>query len=112
MNLLQETKEDIEKSGHTFADVIFIGSVDSGHCCTIAEFHDLADIEYDNGFGGQEVASDLKIVFSDGSSMWRGENDGSEWWEYSVPFEDPKKQKKIKKIIGGMWNNLQDLNEG
>ena len=110
-NLLKETKADIKNSGHKISDITFIGSIDSGYSCTWDEFLIIADIEYDNGFGGQEIASDLTIVFGDGSTMWRAEYDGSEWWEYSKPVEIPENQKKILKLNGGSWTNLKELHE-
>ena len=60
-NLLQETIQDIEKSGHKVSDIKFIGSISSGYSCTWDEFLALADIEYDAGFGGQEIARNDKI---------------------------------------------------
>ena len=110
-NLLKETIKDIENSGHKVSDITFIGSVVSGYSCTWSEFLTLADIEYHNGFGSQEIASDLTIVFSDGSTMWRAEYDGSEWWEYCKPVEIPENQKQILKLNGGMWDSLEDLHE-
>lgn len=92
-NLLSETLESIKNSGHTVKDIEFIGSNDGRYSMTWDEFSILADREYDNGFGGQEVVSDLVVKFRDGQTMWRGEYDGSEWWNYScplVPHPDPK----------------------
>lgn len=43
MNLLEETVEDIRHSGHTSDDIVFIGSLESGHACTwdnLDEIHD------------------------------------------------------------------------
>lgn len=40
----------------------------------------LASIDYDNGYGGQELFG--TIVFKDGTWLERGEYDGSEWWEH------------------------------
>jgi hypothetical protein len=99
MNLLKETRQDIELSGHTPEDIIFIGSEQTGHRCTWAEFEVLADVEYDAGFGAQEVASDLIIVFSDGARMWRHEYDGSEEWSYSFPFKEPAESKPIRRLV-------------
>ena len=110
-NLLQETIKDIENSGHDASDITFIGSLDSGYSCTWGEFLTLADIEYYAGYGGQEIASDLTIVFGDGSTMWRAEYDGSEWWEYSKPVNIPEKQKQILKLKGEYWTSLEDLHE-
>lgn len=113
MNLLKETKEDIASSGHTPDDVVFIGSRASGHQCTWAEFEKLANREYDSGFGAQEVASDLEVVFSDGSTMWRHEYDGSECWHFSKPFVAPEKTLPIRCLfvvpprVG--WETLGDI---
>lgn len=98
MNLLKETKDAIASSRHTEADIVFIGSEATGHECTWAEFCTLADVEYDAGFGAAEVAKDLCIVFSDGQKMWRGEYDGSEWWEHSTQFKRPEKALPIARL--------------
>lgn len=100
-NLLYETREAIEDSGRTIADITFIGSLDTGHRCTWAEFEQLADFSYDHGFGAQEIASDLTIVFSDGATMWRHEYDGSENWEYSRPVTIPEETHPIRSLGGG-----------
>lgn len=111
MNFLKETIDDIKDSGHSPDDIIFIGSEKSGHSCTWDDFCKLADNDYYNGFGGQSVAVDLIIVFSDGSTMWRGEYDGSEWWNYSKPFTMPEKLKKIKSLFPKeSWSDLEDFN--
>jgi len=95
MNLLEETIDCIERSGHNIEDIIFLGSEETGHSCSWEEFKKLADRSYDNDFGSAEVANDLIVVFSDGQKLWRGEYDGSEWWEFSTPFKKPKKLKPI-----------------
>lgn len=110
-NLLSETKEAIQRSGHTVTDIVFIGSVNTGHECTWDEFSLMADREYDSGFGAQEVASDLIVVFSDGQSMWRGEYDGSEWWEHNKPFKRPDVKLPIATLFGGMWSSVSDMNK-
>jgi hypothetical protein len=99
MNLLQETVEFINGIEQKTEDIIFIGSENSGHSCTWAEYEILANRRYDNGFGGQEVATDLIIVFSDGTRMWRNEYDGSEWWAHFPPFKAPTEAKPIKKLF-------------
>jgi hypothetical protein len=115
MNLLKETLNDIKESGNTIEDIVFIGSEDSGHSCTWDEFVILADHEYDSGYGAQEVADDLIIVFKNGSKMWRHEYDGSEWWQYSKPFTRPENKLPIKhlfvwQIDGIGWKSLNELN--
>ena len=41
------------------------------------------DIEYDPGYGGQELFG--RVLFSDNSWFKRGEYDGAEWWLYQYP---------------------------
>lgn len=51
------------------------------------DFLEAIDINYDNGYGGQELYG--IIWYEDGTWSERGEYDGSEWWEYkSVPEID------------------------
>lgn len=78
-NLLQETLNAIAAGGKTPADVRWVGSFDGRYTITWAEFEQLADIEYDSGYGGQEIANDLVVV---GDDWWltRSEYDGSECW--------------------------------
>lgn len=99
MNLLQETIEDIAQAGKTPENIVFIGSEETGHRCTWDEFRVLADVEYNGGFGSQKVASDLIIVFDDGSKMWRHEYDGSENWDYSTPFKVPAQTKSVNRLV-------------
>ena len=114
-NLLQETKEAIESSGHNETDVVFIGSEKSGHQCTWGEFCQLADVEYDSGYGSSQVAQDLIIVFCDGQKLWRGEYDGSEWWEHSTPFKRPDTTLPIQSVLCPEekvgWVDLAECNE-
>lgn len=109
MTLLTETKQAIKNSGHTPKDILFIGSEQTGHSCSWAEFQELAKVEYDGGFGAAAVGTDLIVAFTDGAKMWRGEYDGSEWWEYSTPFKMPAKLKPIKRLVGYYWPSLEDL---
>lgn len=111
-NLLNETKEAIERSNHKPTDIIFIGSEISGHSCSWEEFTSLANHTYDSGFGAQEVANDLIIVFNDGSRLHRREYDGAENWDYHRPFKMPKNTKPIKQLITSNigWENLAEMN--
>lgn len=47
----------------------------------------LREIEYDNGYGGQELYG--LIWFKNGDWAERGEYDGSEWWEYKTRPQIP-----------------------
>lgn len=114
-NLLAETLEAIEASGHSTEDIVFIGSLETGHRCTWLEYEALADAEYEYGYGAQLVASDLVIAFSDGQRMVRGEFDGSEYWDYRRPYIEPTIVKKITSLfvspphIG--WRTIEQINE-
>lgn len=101
MNLLSETLIKMEKYGKTFEDVdqvtwaviikrewkdgkpVFHSET---RWCTWETFAEVArTIDYDNGYGHQEIGESLEILFKDGSWMQRWEYDGSEGWEHVVP---------------------------
>jgi len=116
MNFLDETIDAILHSGHTLTDLMFIGSEavgDSpGYSCTWDEFRALANFDYDNGYGGQAIATDLIIMFTDGQKLWRNEYDGNEWWEFSHPFSPPNAPNPIQRVKGDMsWTSLHRLHE-
>lgn len=81
INFLDETKEAIAASGHRIKDIVFIGSRDSGYSCSWDTFKSIANKNYDNGYGGLDVAFDLEIVFSDGSWLERANTDSHEFWQ-------------------------------
>jgi hypothetical protein len=112
-NLLRETTNAIANSGHVIEDVVFIGSLNGEYRCTWDEFTILADVEYSSGYGAAEVATDLIVRFSDGKKMWRGEYDGSEWWEFDAPLvvDYTKPGRHITKLIGGMWRSVAQLHD-
>lgn len=61
------------------------------HSDFLTQIVDLQAINYDNGYGGQELFG--LIVFTNGSWIERYEYDGSEWWEYKeTPKRDDCKQ--------------------
>lgn len=110
MNLLTETIEAINEMGKTSYDVAWVGSLEFGWFLW-DDFAAVADIEYDAGYGGQEVASDLVVMFSDGEYMTRGEYDGSEWWEQHPQLIKPAIYRKPKRVVNGMWASLTEQNE-
>lgn len=113
VNLLEETKEAIEKARQCPENILFIGSPESGYECTWEEFLILANIEYENGYGNQEVATDLVIIFKNGDVMSRKEHDGKEWWDIPFNFVEQKRieKKPIKKLVGTLWPDLEGLNK-
>ena len=112
MNLLKETKRDIERFGKSPDDIEYIGSAD-GYCCTWAEFQTLAAIDYDRSYGAAEIATDLVILFRDRTWMERGEYDGSEWWDYRTPPVPPPadQRKPIAKLKDELWRTLKEIHE-
>ena len=85
-NLLTETIADLTSNNKKPSDVCWCGNEDSGWF-SWDKFAELANKQYDAGYGSSEVFDNLKIV---GKDWWleRREYDGSEWWVYK---EYPKK---------------------
>ena len=97
MNLWKETINKLESNRKSFDDVMIICGNDFQ--ITKDNFERIAKkTDYDNGYGGQEVAHDLKII-GDGFTMIRNEYDGSEWWEFISNEGIPKKIKAIKRLV-------------
>ncbi len=118
MNLLEETMKAIYSSGHTLGDVIFAGSMETGHRCNWLEFRELADVEYDADFGRQNVARDLIIVFSDGARLERADYDGQESWRLVKPFRMPAEVHPIRALVrsdpeknGSYAKTLAEINQ-
>lgn len=110
LNLLTETIAQIEESDHGVGDVAWVGSDDGRLALSWEEARPMLDVTYDAGFGGQEIASDLVVVFADGTWLERGEYNGSEWWEYRrVPQRQPESQ-PFGLVEGGLWQRLTGVN--
>ncbi len=110
-NLLKETKAELQTAGYTPEDIVFIGSRDGEYACSWEEFEKLANFNYDDGFGGQEIADDLLIRMRDGAFFCREEYDGSEWWEFwPVPkvVKNPRPITKLRRYPG---HNLSEIND-
>ena len=107
-NLLKETKDVLSGFGKTPNDIEWIGSEDG--YITLETFKRLADTNYDSGFGGAEVATDLIIVGKD-FYMTRGEYDGSEWWDYHSMdlFKKPDNELKVVRLTNGSWDSLKEM---
>lgn len=100
-NLLEETLERMKGVGLGPEDIVFIGSADNEYSMAgWREFRDLADVEYDDGYGAPEVATDLEIWFQDGTYFVRAEYDGSEWWDAVIPRANQESStKRITRLI-------------
>jgi hypothetical protein len=115
MNLLKETQDVLKQNEKTLDDVVWIGC--EGFKITKEQFIELADIDYDDDFGSQEVATDLIIVGEDWY-MTRGEYDGSEWWDFHTRPSDPGTTREIfaltvRQSVSGRvgWCDLDELNQ-
>jgi hypothetical protein len=78
INLYDEIIGALNNVGKTITDILWVGTK--------------KEIDYDNGFGGSIIATDLIIV---GVDWWlsREEYDGSEWWRYNAYPKKPKKKR-------------------
>ena len=112
MNLKNETLEMLNENGKRPEDVRWVGCKDFS--IPIPLFWELANQEYDNGFGAQKVAVDL-VVVGDGFWLERHEYDGSEWWEFKEGPAMPKEVRGVRTLIGRKpghwWSSLADINE-
>lgn len=111
-NLRNETLEVLSEYGKSWDDVLVICG--ESFQITKEQFLQLSDIEYYEGFGCQEVASDLMIV---GKDFWleRYEYDGAEHWEYkTMPDITNKPFIKINTLVCdykyGIGATLQEMN--
>ena len=109
-NLLRETISELKEYGKTLDDVVWIGEADrvsyyteeviDGYTISKSQFLELANRNYDAGYGGQEVNEHLLVV---GKDFWleRHEYDGMEWWEYKTQPIQPAKEKVITTLFPG-----------
>ena len=108
MNLKQETLQILERHGLSVDDIEWIGTREY----TIPFDRELSvlDVDYDNGFGGQEISEELIVV---GKYFWleRHEYDGSEWWEFKAMPIKPNEVRGYTKVEGGSWETLEEINE-
>ena len=96
-------------------DIDWIGSKDGKYVINWEQFKNLAaSIDYDAGFGSQEIARDLVVVFKDGDWLTRDEYDGAESWELQSL---PKRQLRSKPIYrlrideeGIGWRTIDYMN--
>lgn len=116
MNLLTETLDVMKEVGKTPDDVLYVKMTkDSGFwkefdynypseiLVDFDVFKELANKEYDNGYGSNNVNRSTAILFKDNSVMYRWEYDGAEGWTYiELPRTFPKKYDK-KLVSEFLW---------
>jgi len=109
-NLKAETIEVLWEHGLTTDDVLWAGTTE--FYIDLELFWTLADREYDEGYGWQEVATDLIVV---GAGWWleRHEYDGSEWWEFKSMPTKPPIRKSVQRVMRGAcgWETLANMND-
>lgn len=94
-NLYNEIEELLQNNALCIQDIKWIGN-NSFIFDNVDEALELFKlIDYDNGYGGEEIATDLIIV---GDKWWleRHNYDGSEWFEFKT--KPLKKTKHLKGI--------------
>jgi hypothetical protein len=96
INLLEETLQTLESHGKTESDVRWVGC--STHKVSWEDFKRVANVKYDCGYGGQEVAADL-IIVGDNWHLERRQYDGSEWWEFKRTPVEPPLMLELKALI-------------
>lgn len=108
-NLWEETIKTLSENGKTFDDVLFIQGDDFG--ITKENFEEVAKkSDYYAGYGSAKVAGDLVLV---GEGWWleRFEYDGAEGWSFKETPIRINETKEVKRLAGGMWNTLGELND-
>lgn len=106
--LIQETKDFMQAHGYSKEDIQWIGGRD--FTVPIDCFWKAKPQIYDAGYGSQEVAMDLVIVFKDGSWLERQEYDGSEWWAYKRCPSMPLRIEPVKKFTSTYDSTLARIN--
>lgn len=108
MNLLKETIAVLANHAKGPKDVLWVGSYNGLISGTWDAFAAVADVEYDSGFGSQQIASDLTVV-GDGWWIIRHEYDGSEGWEWVEPPVYNPEAAPLRKVDGGCWSRLAEI---
>lgn len=105
MNLKYETLKALKDHGRTEDDIVYVGT--NTFRIPLEDFWELANVDYDNGYGGAEIVEDIIVV---GRGWWleRHEYDGSEWWEYKECPPVPSRVEKVSSILANGWGTLSD----
>lgn len=111
--IFDETLDAIQSNGKTPNDVWWVGSHDGRYVISWDVFErQFSDVEYDSGYGGQEIASDLVVV---GDNWWlsRSEYDGSECWRFETRPKvgtDTQTFSRITDPDGACWASIEEMN--
>ncbi|HEL2509872.1 hypothetical protein HPA24_03105 [Streptococcus suis] len=108
-NLWEETICKLSEYNKTFDGVRYIQGQDFK--ITKENFERVAKkTEYYAGFGSAKVAEDLVLV---GKGWWleRHEYDGAESWHYKESPKQVNELREVKRLAGGMWSTLSEIND-
>lgn len=119
INLWEETLDVLKRCNKSWENVLYISNIKKSHYYEKEsvifeipknEFEEIAKtINYDNGFGGNEINIQLKII---GENWWleRYEYDGSERWVYKEKPEKPNLTlSQVKALLIDFDSNLYIL---
>lgn len=108
-NLYEEIETILVENGKSIKDILWAGAEDYGVIPLDRFFKIAKETNYSAGFGGTEVAEDLKVV---GDSWWleRDRYDGSEWWEFKTMPIKPKTKDARTLSSDGFQYTLRDMN--
>lgn len=96
-NLGEETRRKLLSHGYELEDIDYIGVI-GVEWWEPHDFFRMADeIDYDNGYGWQEINPELYVMMKDGSWFEREEYDGAEWWSHKERPMKPFRQKHATK---------------
>jgi len=103
VNLLKETIDDLKEHGKSLEDIQWVG--DRKLIIPTEQFLKLADVEYDDGNGDNEIYRELLVV---GSDWWleRQAYGNDSWWEFK---QLPKKPDKACKVLGITMNQDENV---
>ena len=106
-NLLTETLNCLGQNGKIPEDVLFVG--DGEYHTDWNGFEKVANFEYDNGYGGNEIQASIKVV---GYGWWleRWEYDGAEGWVYREDILRGKRM-KLNSVFEYNWDDTANWSE-
>ena len=91
MNLYTEITDILKTHRKTIIDILYVTGIDNKSTCfNPNDFLDAArNIDYNDGYGVEEINVNLRIVLKNGDFLKRSTYDGLEWFEYiSIPKMD------------------------
>ena len=121
MNLLNETEEKLKELNLALNDIQFVMCTESEYGSDFVFMNkdtfikNAASVNYDNGYGAQEIKNNLTIYTRD-YIIYRFEYDGAECWKY-VPtiagldqfLQDENRWKEFKFDMKDYYNHEEQI---